>query len=213
MLLGGDWVRQRILSEAPGDDENDPEATADDPGEAADYQLDDGDTNTPEDEGDNPPEGEDGDPNAEEGTDGDETTDYTDLDGADGEQTGEEDDQGGEDGDDLSMDDDSGDGDGESLKKMILLSQFKELNSLLGSLSLSADNLDREDEFEGDDNFDYLQDKIIELKRKMNFVLSEKFLKSNYAELLKLFYYFKYSLNDLAKMAEKLVDAGNKNKQ
>lgn len=204
MILSGGWEQYKRLSEAP--ETKDPDDDADD------YQLDDADAEPPQDEGDSP-SGDDG-GDADEGSKpdqdgGDDTPDYTDLDGADGESdpdSGQTDDE-----TDPTVDDSEDEaGDADSLKKMILLSQFRELAKVLDSLALSADNLDREDEFDGDDNFDYLQDKIAELKQKLNFVLAEKFLKSGYAELLKLFYYFKYSLNDLAEMAEKLVAAGGK---
>lgn len=219
MLLGGSnlgWLRKSLLSEAPADDKTD------------DYQLDDTDTNSPDDEGDNPApdkggddskgdtssdggddyQMDDSDPNPDD-SNGDTGDDSGDGSGDDGTDTGDDS------ADDGSADDSGDEADEDTdnennLKKLVLLAQFKELSTLSNNLLVSVENLDKNNDYHNDENMEYLQNKLDDLKSKLSFTLTHKFLTSDYKELLKLFYYFKFNLNDLANFAENLIKERNK---
>jgi len=111
-------------------------------------------------------------------------------------------------GDDMDSDVET-DVDDSKLKKYILLNQFKEISTLINNFSLSIENLTKKAEYINDENIDYLQSKIEDLKQKMSFVITKKFLKADYKELLKIFYYFKFNLNDLTNFAENLIKQHN----
>jgi hypothetical protein len=234
MVLGGGnlgWLRKTILSEAPRtaaddyqlddedttapDDEGDNTPPEDEGGDstATDYQLDDGDT----DDGSGDDAGEDDSTSDDEGTDDtgdeapdDEGADDYQLDDSDTEGDDTADDDTSDETEDDTTDDTTGEeGDEDNLKKLILLNQFKEMNSLIYNLSLSITNLEKQPEFNNDDDLEYLQDKLESLKSKVSFTVQKKFLSTSYKDLLKLFYYFKFHLNDLANFTEKLIKEGN----
>jgi hypothetical protein len=221
MLLGSDldWLRRRdMLSEAEDDKED--EDTADD------YQLDDTDSTPPDDEGDPATEGGDEEDEhapdttpTDEGGTGEEAEDYQ-LGDDDTSPDGEGDtdttdsgdgttDAGATDTDetaDTEVDGEVGaEGEEDKLKKLVLLNQYKELTNLVNNLSLSINNLETKVDFSNDDDLEYLQSKLEDLKSKMAFTVQTKFLTGEYQQLLKLFYYYKFHLNDLAKFAEKLI--------
>jgi hypothetical protein len=225
------WLRKSILSEAPApeseaedyqleedppDDEGEGSPSGDEGGEettptdeggtgdgAGDYQLDDSDESPDSDDdegGGDSSEGEAGDP-GEAG--GNYQLDSGDSD-ADAEGDAEADDAAVEEAPDAEADE------GERLRKLVLLNQYKEMSTVINGLSVSLVNLERRAEFNNDEDLEYLQAKLDDLKSKISFTVQTKFLKSDYQELLKLFYFFKFNLNDLAEFAEKLIKEANK---
>lgn len=95
----------------------------------------------------------------------------------------------------------------EKEKKLILLSQYKNLISVLNNLKSSVDDqlLSRSD-FNNNLYIDYLSKNINTMKDRINFILIEKFLTDSYENLLKMFFYFKYQLVDMVELYKNLVN-------
>lgn len=94
----------------------------------------------------------------------------------------------------------------ERLKKIVLLQQYKELINLNNNLLVSIQHItDSYNKTEQNIELEYALDSLEKMKNKISFTVEQKFLTSNYIELLKLFYYFKYGLNNLSIFIENLL--------
>ena len=103
------------------------------------------------------------------------------------------------------------------LKKLTLLEKYKELIELISQTDFSIECLQKMEEYRNSEELDYAKDMLDKLDRKIKDVIAYRFLNEDYKELLRIFYYMKYSLisitNLLANITKNDKDVQKQNKK
>lgn len=104
------------------------------------------------------------------------------------------------------VDAETGEPDTTNLKKLILLGQYRELTDVLKNIIDSMDSLTIDIDIEKIEDCNYIETNLHALLDNINFTVRKRFIELPYQELLKYFYYFKSTLNNLVKLVENLIE-------
>ena len=97
------------------------------------------------------------------------------------------------------------------LKKLTLLEKYKQILELISQLNFAIDCTDKLVEYQNDTQLEYAKDMLDKLEQKIKDVITYRFLNEDYKELLRIFYYVKYSLIHLTKLVNDITN--NKQKK
>lgn len=86
------------------------------------------------------------------------------------------------------------------LKKLTLLEKYKQILEMIQQLKYSVECIEKIDEYRNDEQLEYAVDMTEKLENKINDVITYRFLTEDYKELLRIFYYVKYSLIHITKL-------------
>ena len=89
------------------------------------------------------------------------------------------------------------------LKKLTLLEKYKQLLELIEQANFTLSCLDKIDSFdEKNENIIYIKKILEKTENKIKDVIAYRFLNEDYKELLRLFYYFKYTIIHITKLLD-----------
>ena len=89
------------------------------------------------------------------------------------------------------------------LKKLTLLEKYKDILELIDQARFSISCINKIDDFDqNNEDINYVKRMLDRLEEKIKDVIAYRFLNEDYKELLRLFYYFKYTLIHVTKCLE-----------
>lgn len=91
------------------------------------------------------------------------------------------------------------------LKKLTLFKQYKELIELVSETKFTLEFIKKLPDFKEHEDIMYIEDRLDELDEKISITIETRYLQEKYTELLRMFYYFKYTIVVLTNMLAKLT--------